>query len=142
MKNENFTYSFDTTKTPNEIFNLLLKIPEWWYGVFEETIEGKSQRLNDEFTFRAGGGAHYTKQQLTELIPDKKVVWKVTESNLSFLSDPEEWRDTKFSFELSPGNGSTHVTFTHEGLVPEVECYDACSSGWTQYLERFEKKLQ
>jgi len=141
MANKNFTYSFETTKTPAEVFGLLLQIPQWWSGLYEETIEGKSEKVNDTFSFAAGGGAHYTEQKVVELVPGQKVTWLVTKANLSFLQQPEEWEGTRFGFTLGEGQKKTVVTFVHEGLVPEIECYDACSMGWNGYLQQLEKRL-
>ena len=138
---QDFTYSFTSSKTPAAVFELLLHIDQWWSGQYEETIKGKSEKINDEFTFRAGGGAHYSKQKLVELIPNKKIVWLVTDSNLSFLSDTGEWIGTKICFDISMEGNQTKVIFTHDGLVPDIECYDACSGGWTKYLKQLKKKL-
>ena len=138
---ESYTYSFTTHKSPKEIFDLLLNIEKWWTGIYEETISGCSQKLNDEFSFSAGGGVHFSKQKLIELIPDKKLVWLVTESNLSFLDNPNEWESTKLVFDILERENETQITFTHEGLVPEIECYDSCSNAWTQYLHNLEEKL-
>ena len=139
---KNFTYSFTSSKTPEEVFELLLHIEQWWFGKYEETIKGKSEKINDEFTFNAGGGAHYSKQKLVELIPNKKIVWLVTDSKLSFLRDTGEWIGTKICFDISTEDNKTKLTFTHDGLVPEIECYNACSGGWTQYLEQLKNKLK
>jgi len=140
--NENFSYRFESSKPPEIIFETLLDPKKWWYGVFEETITGKSKNVNDVFTFLAGGGVHRTTQKMVELIPNKKIAWLVTASNLSFLEKPDEWLNTRFYFELSGSGNKTKITFTHEGLQPEIECYDACSSGWMQYLKRLEQKLR
>jgi hypothetical protein len=142
MKKNNFTYRFSSSKTPEEIFNLLLHINQWWSGFYEETIKGKSEKINDEFSFKAGGGVHYTKQKLTELIPNKKIVWVVTDSKLSFLNNPGEWIGTRICFDISKEEHKTALTFTHEGLVPEIECYESCSGGWAKYLTQLEKKLK
>jgi len=139
---KNFTYNFTSSKTAEEIFEILTDIEQWWSGLYGETINGKSKKINDEFTFKAGGGAHYTKQKLIEIIPNKKIVWLVTESELTFISHPEEWVNTKIEFDISKEGNKTKVTFTHEGLVPEIECYKDCSMGWTGYLEQLKKKLQ
>ncbi len=139
---QDFMYSFTSSKTPAEVFQLLLHINQWWSGQYEETIEGVSKKVNDEFTFHAGGGAHYSKQKLVELIPNKKIVWLVTDSKLSFLSDTSEWTGTRICFDISTEDDKTQVTFTHDGLVPEIECYDACSGGWTKYLGELTKKLK
>lgn len=142
MKKENFTYSITSSKTPGEVFRLLLQVEQWWSGFYEETITGKSEALNDEFIFKAGGGAHYSKQKLTELIPNKKIVWLVTDSKLTFLSDADEWTNTTICFDISTGENNTKITFTHDGLVPQIECYRECSSGWTKYLEKLKQTLK
>lgn len=141
ISTSSFTYSFNSIKTPSEIFELLLYVKKWWIGFHKEIINGKSERIGDEFSFSAEEGIHYSKQRLIELEPGKKIVWLVTESNLSFLSDPYEWNNTKISFEITQGENESKITFSHEGLTPQVECYNACSSAWTQYLQNLEKKL-
>jgi hypothetical protein len=136
-KNENYTVTYMVDKSPTEIFKAIMNVREWWSGLYGEAFEGSSQKLNDEFSFRAGDGAHYSKQKLVEVIPDEKVVWLVTESNLSFLETPDEWTGTRICFEISKQHDKTKVTFTHVGLVPKIECYDACSGAWSHYLEKF-----
>lgn len=138
---QNFSFSFISSKPAEEIFSQLLDVDKWWSGLFAETIKGESHQLNDEFTFKAGGGAHYSKQKLIELIPNQKVVWLVTDSNLSFLNDTKEWVDTRISFDLSQEGDKTKVTFTHLGLNPQLECYGSCSSAWTGYLGNLKDKM-
>jgi hypothetical protein len=139
---KSFSYSFASSKSPATVFELLLDIDKWWSGLYAETIKGESQKINDEFSFNAGGGAHYSKQKLIELIPDKKIVWLVTDSNLSFLSETREWTNTMICFDISKEGNKTKVTFTHDGLIPQIECYEACSGAWSQYLENLETKLK
>ncbi|SMG48064.1 SRPBCC domain-containing protein [Arenibacter troitsensis] len=137
-----YTYYFSTHKPDYEIFNFLLEINNWWVGFHNETITGSTQKLGDEFSFHAGGGMHITKQKLVELIPHKKIVWLVTESKLSFLEDVEEWKDTKLIFDLQQySDGETKVQFMHEGLTPEIACFDQCSSSWSRYLKQLETNL-
>jgi hypothetical protein len=139
---KNFTYSFSSSRKPEKVFELLLNIEQWWSGLYDETINGKSDNVNDEFTFKAGGGAHYSKQKLIEIIPNKKIVWLVTDSKLTFISETDEWVGTKICFDISIEENKTKVAFTHEGLVPEIECYKDCSNGWTGYLEKLKNKLK
>ncbi|KAK6021514.1 RNA polymerase sigma-70 factor, partial [Ostertagia ostertagi] len=61
-------------QSPGEVFSTILNVRSWWMGVFSEEIRGNSGEINDEFIFRAGGGMHYSKQKLVELIPGKKIV--------------------------------------------------------------------
>ena len=136
MKNQDFTTSLLVEQTPEKVYNTVLNARAWWPGLYDESFEGSSEKAGDEFSFRAGGGAHYTKQKLLELVPNKKVVWLVTEANLSFADKTDEWEGTKISFELFEEDGKTKIVFTHIGLVPEFECYDSCAPAWTQYIQQ------
>lgn len=138
----NYSYSFTTSKSPKEIFELLLNIEKWWSGVYEETIIGNSKKINDEFSFSAGGGMHFTKQKMIDLIPNKKIIWQVIDSNLVFLNNPKEWESTKLIFDILETENGTRVIFTHEGLTPQIECYDQCTNAWAQYLNNLKNKLK
>lgn len=70
------------------------------------------------------------------MIPDQKVVWLVIDSSINFTEDINEWTGTKISFEITEKNGKTELLFFHIGLVPEIECFDACSSAWSQLIQQ------
>ena len=135
MKNKNFTTKLTVDQTPEEVFNAVRNVRGWWSGYYSEEIKGDTEELNDEFSFRAGGGAHYSRQKLIEVIPNKKVVWLITDSKLDFVDKKDEWTGTKVSFDISPKGNKTELIFTHEGLVPEIECYNSCAPAWSQYLQ-------
>ncbi|MBK9733271.1 MAG: SRPBCC domain-containing protein [Chitinophagaceae bacterium] len=139
---KNYAYEFVSAETPQTIFKTLLNPRKWWIGLYGEDIKGSSVNLNDEFTFNAGDGVHYSKQRLIEMEPDKKIVWQVTESNLSFAKKTDEWTSTKISFEISKHGDKNKITFMHHGLVPKFECYNNCAGAWTQYLDNLAEKMK
>ena len=77
---------------------------------------------------------HRCKVQVTELVPGRKVAWHVLENRFNFTDDATEWTGTDIVFDISASGGKTEVRFTHRGLVPEYECYDICSDGWSTYI--------
>ena len=131
MNNRNFTTTLLVDQTPKQAFNAINNVRGWW----GEGVKGGTHKLNDEFIYRHKD-LHYSKHKLIEVVPEKKVVWLVIDSALTFVKDEDEWTGTKIVFEIAEKNGKTEVRFTHEGLVPEVECFDACtgSGGWGYYL--------
>jgi hypothetical protein len=131
MKKQDFTTTIVVDQTPNEIFNAINNPKAWWSG----EITGNTDKLNDEFTYRYKE-FHISKQRIIEMIPDEKVVWLVTESQLNFVEDKREWNGTKISFEISPQGDKTQLRFTHLGLIPEVECFDSCSNAWSELIQQ------
>lgn len=131
---KNFTTTVEIEKSPLEVFKTLTtEVSNWWGGV---DLTGNTSKLNDEFVVDHPG-QHYSKQKLIEVIPNKKVVWLVTESALHWLKDKHEWTNTKMIFEISPNDDRTILHFTHEGLVPEKECYAACEKGWSMVINNW-----
>lgn len=136
MNRKDFTITLLVDKTPQEAFDTINDVRGWW----TENLEGSSQKPGDEFTVRFDD-IHMSKQKLVEVIQGKKVVWLVTDSKLNFVEDKQEWTNTKISFEIAEQDGQTQIKFTHFGLVPEVECYNGCSTGWTYYIGSLYKLL-
>ena len=84
MNKQDYTASITVNATPQEAFKNINSVTKWW----TEDLKGSSQKLNDEFTVRFGD-VHVSKQKLVEVIPDKKVVWLVTDSKLNFIEDKQ-----------------------------------------------------
>ncbi|WP_316847697.1 SRPBCC domain-containing protein [Pedobacter psychrodurus] len=128
---KDYSTSILVNKTLEEVFNDINHVSGWWQG----EIKGDTEKLGDEFTYQMGE-VHFSRQKVIESLPGKKVVWLVTDSEISFVSDQKEWVDTKIVFEISPEGDKTRLTFTHQGLVPAIECYGSCSGAWQSLIEK------
>jgi hypothetical protein len=130
MENQNFNTTILVDQTPNDVFKAITNVRGWW----SEQIDGNTEKLNDEFNYRYQD-VHSCKIKLNEVIPDKKIVWNVLDNHFSFTKDKSEWIGTKIIFDISQQGSKTQLHFTHQGLVPEYECYNACVAGWSQYIQ-------
>ncbi|RYY84339.1 MAG: SRPBCC domain-containing protein [Chitinophagaceae bacterium] len=136
MKKEDLIIVFVVDQTPSEIFNAVNNVRGWWLS----SAKGESSKAGDEFTVQFGD-VHFSRQKLVEVVPEKKVVWEVTESRLNFTADNGEWTGTRVIFEMAPVAGGSELRFTHAGLTPSLECFGGCSNAWQGYITGSLRKL-
>lgn len=136
MTDNDFTISFTVDQPPDAVFAAINNVRGWW----SEDVAGDTDAQGATFSYRYED-VHFSKQTITELVPDRLVVWHVDDARLNFTTDPAEWVGTNIKFEILPTDGATEVRFTHQGLRPELECYQGCSEAWTFYLVDSLKRL-
>ena len=128
MKNQNFHRTITVTASAKEAMKKISQVNGWW----AKNFSGSAEKLNDKFTVRFG--ETFVDFLISELVPNKKVVWKVTDCNLHWIKTKKEWNNTEVVFEISSENDKSKIDFTHVGLVPGVECYNDCEAGWTEHV--------
>ena len=132
LTGNSYTAVIKVTKSPTDVFNSIKEVSKWWN---KEDFDGNSSKLNDEFVI-CHPGRHYSKQKLVEVVPGKRMIWLVTESKLDWLErDKAEWTGTKMVFDITSNGDQTVLRFTHEGLVPEKECFELCEQGWNMVIK-------
>ena len=130
MSDDSFTTSISVDAfSQRSLLDAVNNVRGWW----SENIDGRTDLLGAEFKFRHKD-VHRTAQRITEFVPGKKVVWHVTESELNFVEDREEWNGTDIVFEIAEKDGKTELRFTHVGLAPAIACYGPCSGAWGFYI--------
>jgi Activator of Hsp90 ATPase homolog 1-like protein len=132
---KNYHAAITAKTTTAKAFEKINDIKEWW----AKKISGNSQKQDDVFTVHFG--ETFVTFKLIEVVPDKKVVWLVTNCYLHWIDDKTEWNGTKIVFEISEKNGSTKIDMTHIGLVPGIECYKDCKKGWDGHIKQSLYKL-
>lgn len=136
MDSKNYSTTLLVDASPEKVFEAVTNPRGWW----SENIEGGTEKLNDEFNYHYKD-MHRCTMKLTEVIPNKKVVWDVMENYFSFTKDKREWTGDKIIFEITPHDNKSQLRFTQIGLVPECECYDICNDAWTGYIQGSLRKL-
>ncbi len=129
MNDQNFTRTFTVDQSPEEAFAAINNVRGWW----SEEIEGSTDMLGEEFKYHFKD-VHRSTMKITELVPNKKVVWRVLDNYFNFTKDKTEWTGTDITFEISKKGDKTEIHFTHLGLVPEYECFNVCSNAWGSYI--------
>jgi hypothetical protein len=134
MTKQDYRFSISGPVSASEAYDKIARVAEWW----TKYVEGSARNVGDVFTVRFGEdfGGTFVDFKITEAVPGSKVVWHVTNCYLPWLNDKTEWNGTQVVFEISARQGETTVTMTHEGLTPEVECFEACEQGWNMYIGR------
>jgi len=130
VNDRNYTSSFMVDQNSEEVFNAINNVRGWW----SEEIEGSTDTLGEKFKYHFKD-VHRCTIKITELVPYEKITWLVLDNYFSFTKDKNEWKGTEITFKISRKDGKTEVHFTHVGLVPEYECYDACVDGWSTYIK-------
>lgn len=95
----------------------------WW-----TTDTGGSPEPGDElrFTFRDGVAV----MRVEEQTPPTAQRWICVGH-----SGQPEWAHTTVTFGLAAVDpGSTRLKFTHDGLQPQLDCYEQCSAGWNYLM--------
>jgi len=136
MEQSNFTTSILVDKSVEQVFNAVTNVRGWW----SEEIEGGTSQLNDVFYYHFED-VHRCTIKLIEVVPSQKVVWHILENYFKFTENEKEWTDTKVYFNISKEGNRVKVKMTHEGLVPDYECYEICQGAWTTYIQKSLKSL-
>ena len=136
MTTKDFTTTISVAQTPEEVFKAMTNVRGWW----SENIEGSTNKLGAEFTYRYKD-IHRCTMRLTEVVPNKQVEWLVLDNYFEFTKDKTEWKGNTISFSISEKDNQTQLCFTHVGLVPEYECYDICFNAWTGYINNSLRNL-
>jgi len=131
MSSQHFSTTIVVDQTPEQVFNAINNVREWWSAA----IEGSTDQPDAEFTYHYED-VHTCRIKLTELVPNKKIGWLVLDNYFKFTKDKKEWTGTKIIFDIAPQAGKTAICFMHLGLVPEYECFDICVNAWTQYIRQ------
>ncbi len=125
ISDSDYTIDVVVERTPHDVYEAIIDIPAWWVT----PIHGSNSAVGDEFSLEVSD-THACAMRVAQLVADRRIVWRVTRSRMTFVSEQEEWVGTDITFEVLPEGDGSRVRFTHVGLSPADECYEVCSAAW------------
>lgn len=129
MNDQSYITTITVDASPAETYAAINDVRAWW----GQDVEGPTDVLGAEFVFR-GMDQHRSLIKVTELVPGERVVWRVGDTHLAFVTDQTEWVGTTIRFDISPTEDGSLIRFSHVGLLPEHECYEVCAPAWTFFI--------
>ncbi len=123
--------------SPSQVFEALTKGVQQWWGYTDNTVH----KMSDVFT--TSFDKTYWKFEITEYVPHSKLTWSCIDArhiHEGYNGIEKEWLDTNVKWEIVPLLDKVKVYFEHEGLVPELNCYELCSNVWQMFLVSSLKK--
>ena len=130
MSAKDFSATILVDQTPEAVFDAVTNVRGWW----SEEIEGNTADLNAEFNYHYED-VHRCHVRLVEVVPGQKVVWLILDNYFKFTEDEKEWTGTQVIFDITRSGNQTQLVMTHQGLVPEYECFNICRDAWSFYIK-------
>lgn len=124
-----YTTTISVDRSPDDAFAAITNVRGWW----SQEVEGPTDMVGGEFDYHYQD-AHRCRIRVTDLVPGRRVAWRILDNHFNFVQDQNEWKDTEVAFDIRETDGGSEVQFTHVGLVPQHECYDVCSNAWSGYI--------
>jgi len=128
--NQSFTLTLTVDQTPAEVFSAVNNARGWW----SQLIKGSTDQLG-AVAYYHHEDLHRCTFEIAAFVPDQKIVWHVLQNYFSFVEEETEWTGTDIVFDIVRKGDKTELRFTHVGLAPQLECFNACSDGWSTYIK-------
>jgi hypothetical protein len=126
-----YTTSIKVKANQVDVFNAVAKELDKWWGKVDKPVS----KEGDDFTISFGK----TKWRflITEFSEYDRITWKCIKAEhiVEGLTDiEEEWLDTEVVWSFKKNINDVEISMGHNGLTPELNCYNICESGWNFFI--------
>ncbi len=135
MTQQSYQQTILVNASPEEAYRALTTgYDHWW-----TKTQGKSfNELGDQIKFTFPPNASFWTMEAKTLIPGKLVELECVDAYHLIVGKPEasqtEWLGTTMIWSIKADGNKTSVNFTHDGLTPNLHCYDICEAGWNMFF--------
>lgn len=139
MADQSYSKHIYINADKNRVFDVITKqIDKWW-----TESSNKINKVGDKLVVQFENDSFW-EMVVVDYSPGISTEWKVINANhnLESLSKKDEWKNTSVKWEISEEVKGSKLSINHKGLIPKLECYDICVSGWDYFLESLKKYIE
>ncbi len=135
MTDKSYQQKITVYASPSQVYEALTTgYDHWW-----TTTKGKSFiNEGDRIKFTFAPNVSYWTMQAKTLTPNKRVELECVDANHIMVDKPNsssiEWLGTTMIWNIEPDGDRTNIHFVHNGLTPELHCYEVCEAGWDMFF--------
>lgn len=133
MERENYRRTIRVAAGPEDVYRALTTGYCNWWTVPDRAIE----KPGDVAKFGFSGRHGYWCFKAKELGPDR-IVLECVEALHIHPGKPKEieteWLGSHVVWEFEADGDETVIRFEHDGLTPELHCFEICSEGWDMFF--------
>ncbi len=127
-----FTLKVSIKGNTKQVFEAISHNVQDWWGNTDYPVSS----IGDEFT--TSFGSTFWKFKISEFEPNSKIVWNCIDAkhiHTGYDGIEKEWIGTSVEWKKEESiQGKTLLYFTHNGLVPELNCYEICFPAWERFV--------
>ncbi len=127
----NYNISVDVNTTLEAAFSAVSHEIEKWWG----KVDKSAAILYEEFSIFFG--TTEWRFVIADYILNEKITWRCIKAK-HYDGDRtdirEEWLGTEIIWQFKEKNNHVAISLLHNGLTPELNCYDICESGWNYFV--------
>lgn len=134
MTKQSYTKSIDVQAPPSAAFKAVTQgVAQWWTRPDQPLTN-----IGDRAKFTFPPGVSYWTFELTDMEPPGHVEWTCVDALHIHEGQPKEieteWLSTKVVWDISEHGTGSRINMQHQGLTPELLCYDVCEAGWDMFF--------
>ncbi len=135
MSQQNYQKTISVNASPEAVYLALTEgYDQWWTAT-----HGKSfNTIGDQIKFTFPPNESYWTIEAKILTPGKLVELECVDAYHLIANKPDtsqtEWLGTKMIWKIEANAEQTKVHFVHDGLTPDLHCYEVCEAGWDMFF--------
>ncbi len=105
-----------------------------WWTATDDTFEA----VGDRIRFAFPPNVSYWIFEATRLIPNQQVELTCVDALHKIVDKPHasetEWLGSRLIFSIDSDEEEIRIHLEHEGLMPELDCFEVCEAGWNHFF--------